>query len=354
VRGAGADKLCVYVSSFVPGDAGALHSFQVDTRTGAATATRGAARVENPFFFTIAPRPSRLYCVSVEGTFLSGPSHVIAFAIEQPTGALRFINRRPSGGAAACFLSVNAAGDALLVANYASGSLASYALAADGSLNGAHSLIEDGGRDLQTHCMLFSPDDRRAFSAALSRNEIRAYDVDAGTRSLRRNPLTTATLHAGCDPRHMRFHPRGRSLYVLSQADNSVAVVDYDPDSGSLRQLQRISTLPPGHVGESLAADLQITPDGSFLYASNRGHDSIAQYRIGTGGLLTRIGIGACAGRSPHGLAISPCGKYLACANLDSDAVAVFRIDARTGSLEPAGPPVPTARPSCVAIVAMN
>jgi 6-phosphogluconolactonase len=158
----------------------------------------------------------------------------------------------------------------------------------------------------------------------------------------------------GAGPRHLTFHPNGKHVYVINELTNSVTLFDYDSTSGMLTKLQTISTLPKDFDGTSHCADLKITPNGRFLYGTNRGHDSIAAYEIGDDGHLTLLRIEPSLGKGPQNLAIAPGGKLLLCANMPGNNVAVFRINPETGGLESVGEPIEMTSPSCIMILSIE
>jgi 6-phosphogluconolactonase len=155
----------------------------------------------------------------------------------------------------------------------------------------------------------------------------------------------------GAGPRHLTFHPGGKHAYVINEINNSVTCFDYASESGVLTERQTISTLPEDFQGKSYCADLKITPDGRFLYGTNRGHDSIAAYRIGAEGRLTLMGIEPSLGKGPQNLAITADGNWLLCANMPGNNIVVFRIDAKTGALKSVGEPVSMPSPSCIRLL---
>ena len=155
----------------------------------------------------------------------------------------------------------------------------------------------------------------------------------------------------GAGPRHLAFHPAGRQLYVINELDNTIAVYDFDATTGRLVERQVVSTRPPDFKAATFTADLKITPDGRFLYGTNRGHDSIAIYRLGDDGRLTLLGIEPSLGKGPQNLAVAVDGKFLLCANMPGKKVVVFRIDAQTGGLKPTGEPLPLISPSCIIVL---
>ncbi|MBT4865017.1 MAG: lactonase family protein, partial [Planctomycetaceae bacterium] len=185
----------------------------------------------------------------------------------------------------------------------------------------------------------------------LGLDQILCYQFDAKTAKLSPNRQPFARTIPGAGPRHLTFHPNGKHLYVINELANSVTLFDYDGDTGMLIERQTISTLPDDFEGTSHCADLKITPNGRFLYGTNRGHDSIAAYRIAEDGRLSLIAIVPSLGKGPQNLLIAGNGSLLLCANMPGNNVAVFRIDAKTGDLKSVGEPVSIPSPSCIRII---
>ncbi|MFV2070423.1 MAG: lactonase family protein, partial [Pirellulales bacterium] len=145
------------------------------------------------------------------------------------------------------------------------------------------------------------------------------------------------------------FHPGGRFAYVINELDSTVTLFTYDAQRGVLETQQSVSTLPDGFQGTSTTAEVQVSPDGRFLYGSNRGHDSIAAFSIDlSSGQLTSIGQMPTGGRTPRNFGIDPTGSYLIAANQDTNNLVVFRIDPRSGRLSPTGHEVQVPTPVCV------
>jgi 6-phosphogluconolactonase len=195
-----------------------------------------------------------------------------------------------------------------------------------------------------------SPDNKYAFAADLGTDQIVCYKLDPATAKLTPNKPPSVKSPAGAGPRHLTFHPNGKRAYVINELANSVTVFDYDADSDTLTEKQTISTLPDDFKGTSYCADVKVTPDGRFLYGTNRGHDSVAAFRIGEDGRLALVAIEPSRGKGPQNLAITPDGAWLLCANMAGDNVAVFRI-AKTGRLKAASEPVQQTSPSCVRLL---
>ncbi|MCY2988207.1 MAG: lactonase family protein [Planctomycetota bacterium] len=354
-----ADEPLVFISSFAAGDDGAIQAFQLNPQTGHLQAVQRTTGVEHPFFLAVSRDGRFLY--SIHARKFGGAEHeqVAAFAIVGRTGQLKLLNRQSARGSAACYLDVDATGKTVLVANYATGSVASLPVHEDGSLGEASSFMQHAGSSVDparqegphAHCLVVSPDNRFAYAADLGLDQVLGYRLDAARAKLSANQPPFVKTSPGVGPRHLTFHPTGKQVYVINELSNSVTLFDYDSASGMLRERQTISTLPQEFVGKSYCADLKITPNGRFLYGTNRGHDSIAAYRLDENGRLTLIGIEPSLGQGPQNLAISPGGELLLCANMPGNNVAVFQIDPSTGRLRSVGPPVSLPSPSCIRLL---
>ncbi|MDI9443267.1 MAG: lactonase family protein [Planctomycetota bacterium] len=356
---ANADESLVFISAFAPAEEGAIHAFRLDCQSGRLTPVSRTADVENPFFLAVSPGQKFLYAIHARK--FGGKEHeeVAAYAIAARTGQLTLLTRQSTLGSASCYLAVDATGKTLLVANYATGSVASLPVRDDGSLDEAASFFQHAGASVDparqagphAHSIVASLDNRFAYAADLGLDELLIYRLDAARATLAPNQTPRAKTPPGAGPRHLAFHPKGKYLYAINELANSVTRFDYDRRSGALRERQTVSTLPREYQGKSYCADLKITPDGRFLYGTNRGHDSIAAFRIGDDGRLTLVGIEPSLGRGPQNLAISPGGELLLCANMPGGNVAVFRIDPQTGGLTSVGPPVSMPFPSCIRLL---
>lgn len=354
-----ADDPLVFISAFTGGEEGAIHAFQLDVTAGRLTPVHRTDDVENPFFLAVTPDQTFLYSIHTPRFGGTENEEIAAYRIEGRSGELTLLNRQSALGTAACYLDVDATGRSLLVANYSSGSVASLPIGADGSLGEAASFIEHAGSSVNprrqtaphAHCIVISPDNRFAFTADLGLDQVLSYQLDADRATLTpaRQPFVRTPPGAG--PRHLTFHPNGKWMYVINELANSITQFDYEAESGLLIERGTISTLPEDFEETSHCADLKITPDGRFLYGTNRGHDSIAAYRIGDDGELTLIAIEPSHGKGPQNLAITPGGELLLCANMPGGNVAVFRIASDTGRLTLNGEPAEMPSPSCIMLL---
>jgi 6-phosphogluconolactonase len=349
----------VFVSAFAPGDQGGIHAYTFDLQDGTLKPLRRTAGVENPFFLALSPDHKFLYSIHARQFGGKESEQVAAFQVVGRTGELKPLNRQSTEGTAACYLDVDRTGKTLVVANYASGSVASLPIKADGSLGGHASFFRHTGssvdpkrqKEPHAHCVVVSPENKYAFSADLGTDQILCYKLDPGSAKLTPNKPPFSKAPAGAGPRHLAFHPNGKRAYVINELQNSVTAFDYDAAAGTLAERQTVSTLPADFKGTSYCADVKVTPDGRYLYGTNRGHDSVAAFRIADDGKLTLVAIEPSRGKGPQNLAITPDGKWLLCANMPGNTIAVFRIDPGTGGLKPAGDPVKQAGPSCIRVV---
>ncbi|MBM3457824.1 MAG: lactonase family protein [Armatimonadetes bacterium] len=352
----GDDRSLVFVSSFAGGTEGAINAFELDPASGKLTLVHRTAGVENPFFLALSPARKFLYSIQARQFGSTEHEFVGAYEIVGRNGELKFLNRQSSRGTASCYLDVDATGRSLLVANYTTGSVASLPIQKDGKLDEAASFVQHAGSSVDpgrqtgphAHCFVISPDNRHAYAADLGLDQVLCYRLDAGKARLTPTRQGFVRTPSGAGPRHLTFHPNGRWMYVINELANSVTAFEYEARTGFLIERGTIATLPRDFTGKSYCADLKITPNGRFLYGTNRGHDSLAAYRIADDGSLALIEIEPSLGKGPQNLLITPDGNWLLCANMPGNNVAVFRIEPETGRLSPAGTPVEVKSPSCM------
>jgi 6-phosphogluconolactonase len=199
--------------------------------------------------------------------------------------------------------------------------------------------------------VVLSADNRFLFVPDLGLDQILSYRLDPAKAALTANDPPFAKVAPGSGPRHFAFHPKGKYAYALNEMGSRVTAFSYDAARGALKELQTISTLPKDFSGEDNSAELEVDTKGRFLYASNRGHDSIAVFAIGKDGQLVLIENAATKGKTPRNFKIDPSGAYLFAANQDSDNIVLFRVDAKSGRLTPTGKTFEVSKPVCVQFV---
>jgi len=351
-----ADEPLVFIFSFAPGAEGAIQSYRLDLEAGTLKPVQRTAGAENPFFIALSPNRKYLYSIHAKKFGSKDSEEVAAWEIADRDGRLKPLNRQSARGSAACYLDVDRTGKSIVVANYTTGSIASLPIRDDGTLGEIVSFVQHTGssvdparqKEPHAHCTVISPDNRFVLSADLGLDQVLVYRLDPKSAQLTPGRPPFVKTPAGAGPRHLTFHPNGKRVYAVNELSNSVTHFDYDPESAGLSAKQTIPTLPKDFEGTSHCADVKITPDGRFLFATNRGHDSVAAYRIGEDGGLTLAEIEPSLGKGPQNLAIAPGGKLLLCANMPGNSVAVFRIDPQSGKLTPAGPAIDIHSPSCM------
>jgi 6-phosphogluconolactonase len=355
-------KLLLFVSMFAPDPAGGIQAFQLDLRTGDVTPAATTGGCPNSFFLALSPDHEILYALTAGAFGDAATEAVTAWRIVGPAGGLEPLGRRPAGGAATCFLTAVPDGP-LLVAHYTGGTVATLPLRSDGGLAGdpvvvarvgeAAGVVEARQEAPHPHAIIAAPwaegNPRFAFTADLGCDVIGRYRLDAAGQ-LAGEPTLVKT-PPGAGPRHLTFHPDGRRLYVINELANTVGVYDFEAATGRLTERQIASTLPGDVTGPSFTADVKVTPDGRFLYGTNRGHDSLAVFSIAADGRLALVEVVPSRGKGPQHIAITPDGSLLVCANMPGDSLTVFRIDRTTGRLAAVGEPVAVKSPSSIVIV---
>jgi prolyl oligopeptidase len=353
LAGAAETTYFAYVGTYTGRASEGIYVYRFDPATGAATPLGLAAKTENPSFLAVRPDGEYLYAVNE-----INPGRVSAFRIDRKTGKLTALNQVSSHGDGPCALAVDRAGKYVIAANYGSGSVAVFPIRADGGLAEASAVEQHKGSSVNpgrqagphAHFAVFSPDDRFALSADLGTDRIYVDRFDGAHGTL--EPLAPAAIAPGSGPRHLVFHPNGKFVYVLSEMLATVTAFTWD--DGALKEFQTVPALPAGYRGAKGAAEIQVHPNGKFLYASNRGDaNDIAIFSIDeASGRLTPAGHVLSGGRTPRYFGFDPTGKYVLAANQNSNAIVVFRADAATGSLTATGKTIAISAPVCVQFAA--
>ncbi len=336
-----------------------IYCFRFDAAAGALELVRITEGVRNSSYLAFDPTRRFLYCVNEFKEFEGKASGAVsAFAIDPESGDLTFLNMKASHGTDPCHLMVDATGRFLLVANFASGSIAVLPIEPDGSLRKASQVIQHAGSSVNpvrqtgphAHAVTLDNGNRYLFVPDLGMDKVMIYAFDVATGALTPNAdQPFMATRPGAGPRQMVFHPGGAFAYLINELDSTMTAFRYAAETGSLTELQTLSTLPENFDGVSSCAEVQIAPSGRFLYGSNRGHNSIVIYAIDPAeGTLTLVGHESTQGDIPRNFAIDPTGDFLAAANQDSNNVVMFRVDAGTGKLTPTGNIVEAGTPICV------
>ena len=324
----------------LPGNGDGITVFGMD-RDGTLTVLH-KERTPNPTYLALSADGRFLYAVSETKEYHQEASaSVSAYILNNETGKLTLLNRQMTGGEDACFLSISPNGRHLLVSNYTGGSLCCLPILPDGSLGKFTCFFQHtgssavSGRQDEPHVHQAIPDSSgaRALVADLGTDEIVIYGADWEHGWLIPGAAATILTQPGFGPRQMIFNSSAERIYLLGELQNAVNVYAYDCSVGEARLLQTVSSLPDGCKTQSTAACIKLHPSGAFLYASNRGHDSIAIYHVLTDGTLKPFGIDSLGGKTPRDFNITPDGSQLLCALQDSDELVLFDINKNTGEL---------------------
>ena len=340
----------------VDGHGEGIYVYRFDPATGQLHHRSTLSDVVNPSFLAIEPRGKYLYAVNELTREEEGSGTVSAFAIDPDTGGLSFLNKQKTDGLAPAYVSTDKTGQFAFVANYATGNVAVLPVQPNGELRPLSDLQQHHGSGPDprqdgphAHSILPDPAGRFVLSADLGTDQIMIYAFDASQGRLLPHDPAAYVVAPGSGPRHLAFHARCQVLYVITECSSQIYVLDYDAQRGTLAPRQTLSTVPEGYAGFSAGADIHLSPDGRFLYASIRGQDTVAVYAIDDEtGQLTFIAAESTQGKTPRNFAIDPTGQYLLAANQDSDTVVVFRIDQDNGRLMPTGESHSIPSPVCL------
>lgn len=327
-----------FVGTYTKGTASeGVYAVRLEHGTGAMTILGHGPKLENPSFLALDTKKHRLYAACE-----IGEGYVAALTFDPQTDALSLLNRQPSLGADPCHVALDPKGRYLLAANYSSGTVARFALQPDGSLAAPTSAQHVGsgpnkGRQEKAHAHSFTPDaaGKFAYACDLGVDKVFTYRVDGGLTPAT-PPFVDSTPGAG--PRHFAWHPKGKWAYVVNELELSVTQYAVDKRSGALTPLQTVPALPRPKTEADTAADIHLSPSGKFLYASNRGHDSLVIFAVnGRDGKLTLLGHEPTQGKTPRNFALTPQGDILIAANQNSDSLVAFAVNQTTGKLQAIG-----------------
>ena len=335
-----------------------IYSFVFDPEAGTLTPHLVTENVRNPSYLCINKPRTHLYCVNEYKEYQGQPSGgVSAFRIDQATGALTYLNSRPSHGTDPCHLIVDPTGRYVLIANFASGSTCVLPILPDGSLGPETDWVQHQGSSVDpkrqagphAHAVEFSPDGRFAYVPDLGMDEVIVFAFDATRGKLAYADVPKVRTKPGAGPRQLVMHPKGGYAYLINELNSTMTAFAHDAATGALTELQTLPTLPQGLKRHSTCAEVQITPDGRFLYGSNRGHNSLAIYAIDPDdGTLEQVGWEPTGGRIPRNFEVHPSGRYLCAANQDTSNLVLFRIDPESGRLTRYGTEAEAGTPICV------
>lgn len=330
-----------------------VYVYKLDLKSGELSYQSEVGGLENPSFVTVSPDGKTLFVTSEIDA--AEPNGLSTYAINPADGSLRHLNSVEANGSSPCYVTVDQIGRYALIANYSSGNVGMYPIRPDGSLGEGADFAQHSGTgpnpDRQegphAHCIVIDPTNRYAFAADLGADKIFGYRLNLNDGKL--IPHNSFDLAPGSGPRHLVFHPNGRFAFVIQELTSIITALAYEAETGTFTIIETLSTLPADFAGDSTCAEIHVSPDGRFLYGSNRGHDSIVMFRIDQdSGRLTLIGFESTQGKVPRNFAIDPTGAFLLVANQDSDTIVTFKIDPDSGQLHPTDHVAHAPTPVCL------
>ena len=323
----------------VDGKADGIYHFSFNPANGDLKLANTTKGVINPSFLTIHSDQQWVYVANETGPDVDTVAQLSAFQITAADQSLQFLNKQSSHSFAPCYVSTDKTGKYVFAANYVGGKVAIYPIEENGQLGPSTEVLEMEGsgphaeqESSHPHAALSSPDNRYLYIPDKGSDKIWIYAFEEGKARPAIPPFVS--VQPGAGPRHLVFHPRQNFAYVVNELDGSINGFTYNPETGKLEEQQRISTLPASYSDFNACADIHLTPDGRFLYASNRGHNSIAIYQVdASSGLLTLMGHESTRGDFPRNFLIDKSGQYLLAANQNTDNIVVFKIAPQNGLL---------------------
>lgn len=354
-----AQKYYLFVGTYTngntaPGPSKGIYVYQFDEATGEATPVSTIAS-DNPSYLALAPGGKYLYAVNEGDGANTGA--VSAFSFDNANGQLKFLDKQSSGGDGPCYISVDSHRKWAIVANYSGGSFGCLPIHADGSVGGMTQFVQHTGKGSTSrqekphvHSTIFSPDEKYLVVSDLGLDQLSLYHFNANAAT---HPLTAfqdSVVHiaSGSGPRHTAFSLNKPYVYLISELSGTVDV--FRATGSQLAPIQRLSSHPKGYKGDIGSADIHVSPNGKFLYASNRGDaNNIAIYAIdAASGKLSIKGFQSTEGKGPRNFMIDPSGKFLLVGNQRSNSVIIFKIDPQTGLLTDTGKRLEIPSPVCL------
>ena len=328
-----------------------IEIFRVDA-TGTWSHVQRVAGIDNPSFLAFDHEQRFLYVVHGDLADIS------AYSVDQATGRLTFLGRQSTEGRNPAHLLIDASNRFVLVANYATGTVAVLPRNPDGSLGPVRQVVANPGipgphKIDQTfshpHEIAYSPDGRFLVVPDKGLDRVFTYRFNGDRGELLPGDTPFVQIRPGAGPRHIAFHPSLPFAFIAHELDASVGAYRYDALRGALTPFQVIPSVPGSFTGANTAAEIAITHDGRFVFVSNRGHDSVGSFAVDpANGRLEPLGWVSTQGQGPRFFVIDPSGEWLFAANENSDSIIAFKIDARTGALTPTGQVIATGSPVCI------
>lgn len=335
-----AAPLLMYVGTYTQHESKGIYAWRFDPATGKATALGLVAETPSPSWLAQSPNKNVIY-VANELTDYQGlkSGAVSAWEMNRSTGKLKQLSIAPSRGGAPCHVITDPNGKYVYVANYFGGNVARFPIKLDGSIAESDKFVQHekkGAADPHAHEVIVAPDGKSLMVMDLGLDQVFTYDLDL-------NRLGEVSGKTGAGPRHLALAPSHKFAYLINELDSSVTTFGYD--GHALTQKSNVSSVPADFTGTKSSAEIAVHPSGKFLYASNRGGNTIALFPIGKDGVLGTPQHFPSGGKTPRSFTIDPTGQWMLVANQDSDNIVVYKIDKHSGKLTASGEEIKTSMP---------
>lgn len=350
-----------YIGTYTRGDSKGIYRSELNRRTGEMSLPTLAYEIDNPSFLAVSSDQKNLYAVGEVADFGDGDSGAVSAFTFNEDGTLNLLNQEASGGRGPCHVEIAPGKSFVMVSNYGGGSFSTLPIGEDGQLAPATSFFQHEGSSVNEgrqkgphgHGMYNVVGSRLLLAADLGLDKVMIYrTVNGTTGELELNDPAYLEITPGSGPRHLAVSHTGTRVYVLNELDSTLDVFALNPHTGENEHLQRVPTLPKDFEGNNTTAEIYIHPSGRWVYASNRGHDSIAAYRIDDEtGLVTLLGHFGTMGKTPRHFRISPNGQFLLAANQDTNNIVIFEVDQKIGTLKPLPSQISVPNPCCIEFV---
>ena len=345
------------IGTYTSGGSNGIYVHQFNS-VSAATKLIDSIKITNPSYLTVSPNRKFVYAVSEDVNKKNMGGKVASFSFDNVKGSLSLLNEQPSNGNNPCYITINKTGRWIITGNYSSGTLAVLPVRSNGSLDPAVTVIQHTGQSVNTdrqtgphvHATVLSPDNSYLFVPDLGLDKLMQYRFNKRNGALKEANEPYVMTKPGSGPRHFEFHPNKKYAYLLEELTGSVSAYTYTSKTGKLALIQNISTLPPDFLGYAGSADIHVSPDGNFLYASNRGEsNTIVIYAINKkNGSLIVAGYQSTLGKTPRHFSLDPGGNFLLVANQNSDEIIIFKVNKITGLLTDTGKRISVSKPVCI------
>lgn len=330
----------------VDGQADGIIAIKLDPESGEINSQKTVAEVVNPSFVKVSKNGKFLFAVSELGSADAPSGYFYSYKILE-NDSLQEISKLNTESFAPAHIALDQTGKYAFVSNYMGGVVMVYAINEDGSLKKQQRIDLENPEKSHAHSVTISADNSRAYIADLGNDKIWIYDLDAEKGVMIPNEQVSVSLENGSGPRHFAIAKDGKTAYSVNELNSTITAFEV-LENGGLKVIQIISTLPEDYSGKNSTADIHLHPSGKFLYASNRGHNSITALKVETGGKLNVLDHFSTEGETPRNFALSPSGDHLYVANQDSNSIVHFEVNETTGDLMQRSAPYEIKTPVCL------